>query len=251
MIRQTQYYCALLLWSFGLGIMVTGYPVYALYNRGLLVPDDVRVILDTHVQEVTPLIEACERDPHCKTKQRVGYFSWLPDYFIKYDVVRRMEGAAQLDACIKKHKLHLLSVPQKYLYRVKGRGKQLNNHNYLVVSPRVVGGQPKPLSLSQVKQLVVIIQEIQFWDFWKDNLFFTEGDTLTFIDTGFDTQRRTYGSKLSHELEAISRLVRYFILEDDAFAYLIETLKNLKKRHPRRFHKEINTHLDKLSRIRD
>lgn len=210
------------------------------------VDKDIRKILDAHVNEVLPLIEACERDPHCKTVQRVARFRWLPDYFVKYDVMRRIGGAAQLNECIKKYGLHHLRVARKYVYCIKGRSERVNNHNYVVVAPLVKSRPTRPLSLSQVKQLVILMQHTQYWDFWKDNLFFTDNDTLTFIDTGFDFEKRSYDWKLSHYLEAIRRLARYFTMEDDAFEYLREKLKDLLRDEPKRFSGDIRKTLNKL-----
>lgn len=214
------------------------------------VDKDIRKILDAHVDEVLPLIEACEKDPHCKTVQRVARFSWLPNYFVKYDVIRRIEGAAQLDECIKKYGLHHLRVARKYVYRIKGRSEKINNHNYVVVAPLVESRPPRPLSLSQVKQLVIVMQHTQYWDFWKDNLFFTDTNTLTFIDTGFDLEKRPYDSKLSHYLEAIRRLARYFKMDDDAFEYLREKLKELLRQEHKRFSGDIKKMLNSLPGMR-
>ncbi len=219
------------------------------FERYLHVPDDIRKIIDKHVDDVLPLIEACE-DHKCKTGERVGYFSWLPDYYIKYDIERRINGAAQIDACIKKYHLDLLAVPQKYIYRVKGRGRAINNHNYLVVVPRVIGYKRKSLTVDQVKQLIIVAKNTQFWDFWQDNLHFTPSDKLMFIDTGFDVEKRTEDSKFSYYLEAMERLVRYFKMDDDAFNYLMSDLKNGKRTVPKRFWHPIARCLAKLPRVR-
>ncbi len=203
--------------------------VSAAFKRYLEVPNKIKVILDKHIDELIPLIDACE-DHNCKSKERVAHFSWLPDYYIKYDVERRINGAVEIDACIKKYGLNRLVIPQKYIYRVKGRGREINNHNYLVVAPRVIGRERKPLAIKHVQQLIAVAKHTHFRDFGKNNLLFTRSDTLTFIDTGHDLEEEIG----IHYLKAIERLVRDFKMEDDAFGYVMNDLKKSGKKISRK-----------------
>jgi hypothetical protein len=229
-------------------LAVLSHDIEGTYQKYLEVPPALKAILDQHVDELTQLIDSCE-DHNCDTPERVKRFSWLPDYYVKYDTTRRIPGAALIAASIEKYGLNLLAIPQKYVYHIPGRDSTMSNHNYLVVSPSVERLARKPLNLAQVKQLLLIGKYAQFTD-WRGNLFFTASDTLTFIDTGYDIKKRTEDSLRERYLHSIHNLVRDIKVDDEAYQYIIETLTNQRKKASKKAAQDIKKILDKLPGLR-
>lgn len=211
--------------------LLSAQPATSNFMEYLPVSEEIRTSLDAHVDELTLLIDLCEKNK-CQHGIGVAEFPWLPNFLIKYDVIRRINGAAQLDECIKKYSLDLLAVPQKYIYHIKGRAETTSKHNYLVVVPKVVRQKPVPLGSTHIKQLCTLMEHTDFYDPWKDNIFFTGANMLTIIDTGIDVQKGPFSFNLKNFLRGLEMLVGSFDIEEKAFADLIEHVHDLMHREP-------------------
>ena len=190
---------------------------------------DIKAILDEHSSEIIRAVKQMKK-PRKKYRDGVWNFSWLPDYFVKYDV-SRIEGMNRIKHCIKKNKLHLITLPDKRLYHIKGRPKQFTNENYVVVVKKIIPTvNPQPLTLEHVQQLSTIIKKTTYVDMTKTNYIRIGKGKLCLIDTegSFDGGRlirgylRLLGS--NHVLNSD--------YTEDALKYLCTEIKALLKDDP-------------------
>ena len=53
----------------------------------------------------------------------------------------------------------------------------------MVIAHKITPSSPHPLNVAQVQQLLTLTKKTGFWDVFARNLFLTENNTITTIDT--------------------------------------------------------------------
>ncbi len=111
--------------------------------------------------------------------------------------IGRIKGMERIKECIEKNNLTCLSVPQKYLYHVKGRGRELTSSNYFVVAEKQFGKKPRKLFFEEVRQICIVLRETGYYDFASANTIRLKNNKLVIIDTenhlDFDSSRNYLG----------------------------------------------------------
>ena len=164
------------------------------YVEKYYVDPEIKTILDSHSSEIEQALESM-RSPRKKYRDGVWQFSWLPGYFIKYDI-SRIEGMRRIKDCIKKNDLNLITVPDKRLYHIGGRPESFTNRNYVVVVKKAVPAtNPQPLTLKHAQQLSTIIKKTTYVDLTGTNYVRLDNGALCIIDTegSFDSNRLIRG----------------------------------------------------------
>lgn len=146
-----------------------------------LVNTEIRAVLDQHADQLYSLVDKIHQTPY--QKHGVWKFDWLPGYYVKYNV-KRLFMRERIASCITKNNLNLLSIPQKYLYPIKGRPEAVHNLNYLIVVEDVPSvAHSKPLGIEYAHQLVKLIKETGHCSTYACNYLELEDGKLAFIDT--------------------------------------------------------------------
>jgi hypothetical protein len=198
-------------------------------HEAFAVNQSMKALLDAHTPELINAIHSM-KTPRKKYRDGVWQFQWLPGYFIKYDI-NRIEGMKRIRDCIKKYNLHLITVPDKKLYHIKGRPDELSNDNYLVVVRKIEPAKnPLPISLEHVQQLSTIIKKTTYVDLTATNYLRLDNGKLCLIDTegSFDSERlvrgylRLLGS--THDLNSD--------YTPEALRYIFNEIKNILSQTP-------------------
>lgn len=168
------------------------------------VPANVKGLLDAHQQEMQSISDDCNKKNTDPKEQHYGNSifqrSWLPGYFIKWDV-ERYKNAQGLAIFIEKNRLKI-KVANKWLYHIPGKPFELTNENYLVIAEKAAGEHPPctrtwdrdHLSKSQLLQLKQIVNDVPFGDINPTNLTITSDGVVTIIDTDACTMTRKSGN---------------------------------------------------------
>ena len=85
-----------------------------------------------------------------------------------------------------KHRDDSMHTPRKYLYHLKGRPKELDNRNYVVVIKELYpdkSEQVKPMTLKQVTQFITLIEKTGHCSTFGHNYLRLSGGRISFIDT--------------------------------------------------------------------
>lgn len=188
------------------------------------VDPNIKKILDAHADELNHKLDRIVKRGY--KRHQTWTFSWLPGYFVKYDI-KRVVALERVKNCIEKHKLHLLGVPDKRLYHVKGRPEKLHNLNYLVVVKEIQADPNfQTMSLEHIQQLSVLMQETGFIDLIYENYIRSYDNKLVIIDTDgtFDTNKilnRGYMRLISgrHDIN-----IRY---TQEALAFILKDMAEL------------------------
>lgn len=196
------------------------------------VPSELKKILDQHTSDLTRIIRKCNNAYHCKVSYGVKEFDWLPGYLVKYNMSRIM-GAEKLRACIEKHNLNLIKIPEKYLYHIPGTPDDLLNANYLVIVKKVTPVAPYPFNAEQVRQLSKLIRKLGFWEIYSKNLFQTENGTITIIDTeikGLNEDKKLTG--FSRFISWSGKIIYDYGLDREAIAQVFREMHDYCKDKP-------------------
>ncbi len=184
----------------------------------------LKSILDDHSDELIALMD--EHVNLGKVKHGVWKFSWLPGYYVKYNL-DRIYGVENMKRCIDKFELDSLVVAEKSLYHVKGRPMELSNDNYLVIAKAVKPGKRlPPLSLKQIEQMCKLMHETSYVSLHTKNYIRTADNKIALIDTEstFDSNDLLLGYARMIGAEG-----RYHAFTKEAFSYLLHrALKELK-----------------------
>ncbi len=150
------------------------------FMRKYSVDPELQEILDDHVDEIYKRLKKIH---HGTKNHGVWKFKWLPGYYIKYGLAR-IRGMEKMKRCIEEYDLDLLTVPDKRVYHLKGRPKELSNDNYAVIIKAVDRTpDPEPLTLEQVKQLCTIIHKTKYISMTSSNFIRGTDGLLHLIDT--------------------------------------------------------------------
>ncbi len=144
------------------------------------VDSELQALLDDHVDEIARRLKKVHKG---QQKHGVWKFDWLPGYYVKYGLAR-IRGMEKMKKCIETHDLHLLTVPDKKIYHLKGRPTELSGDNYAVIIRKVERiSDPEPLTLEQVQQLCTIIRETKYISMTSSNFIRGTDGLLHLIDT--------------------------------------------------------------------
>ncbi len=157
------------------------------------VDDSLAQILDKHSKELKKKIThyAAKKNK----KHGVWTFSWLPDYYIKYNL-DRIYGMELMQCCIEENGLDHLFVPDKRIYHIKGRPDKLNSLNYLIVIKKVEADPlAQPLNEQQAEQLCALMCKTGYISMSRSNYIQTYNNKVALIDTesSFDLKRTLTG----------------------------------------------------------
>ncbi len=145
------------------------------------VDKDLQEILDDHCEDIAYEMKHFLKAGRCK--HGVWTFSWLPGYFVKYNL-DRIYGMERMQRCIEKYNLDLIALPDKRIYHLKGRPATLNNKNYVVIIPKVVKEKrAEPLSLRLVQQMCTLMHQTGYVSMTKTNYIRGKNGIITMIDT--------------------------------------------------------------------
>ena len=204
--------------------------------RSKLVEPEIAAILDTHSNEIKHVLKVCNEHTCKKIRHAVWEFPWLPGYIIKYSI-DRIVGAELIRTCIDTYNLDLLTVPDKFLYHVPGRAKELTNLNYLVVEKKLeVDFIQSPFSLEQTKQMCTLIKVTGYIDAHKNNVLRLKNKKLAFIDTEkelFSVHKNYVG--LYHLIIGYGRYNIETDFTTDALKHILKEIAALCRKNPRNF----------------
>lgn len=158
-------------------------------------PNDVKSILDGHINELKIFLGTCKEG--YRSGYNVRQFPWLKNYFIKYEV-DRVSNANKLRHIIKEHKLDLLTVPDKYLYHISGQPLEIVNGNYVVVAKKCQGrlGYGACINLEQVRQLYKVCKYTPYYAMVTNNYIILPNGKIAIIDT--DNEAMPNSDEISH-----------------------------------------------------
>lgn len=207
-------------------ILLTGLSISALsksdrdFIEKYRVDHHIQAAIDAHVDDLKAALAKAHYGG--KGTHFVWTFDWLPGYFVKANLAR-IHGMEKMKKAIARHKLDLLSVPDKRIYHIKGQPEELNNKNYVVVIKKVETEVANvPMTLRQVQQLCTLIRATSYVSMTRTNYIRLSNEKLCIIDTEstFDSHRI---------LKGFMRLVRgYHDLNtdftEDALKYLFSEI---------------------------
>ncbi len=151
------------------------------YVERYSVEPEIAAILDRHSDQVFKCIKSIHKTR--LQKHGVWQFDWLPGYYVKYGLAR-IDGMERMNKCIERNDLDLLWVPEKKIYHIKGRPRNLSSLNYAVIIEAVpTDPKPAPLSLEHVNQLCSIIHNTDYISMTPTNFIPTIDDRIALIDT--------------------------------------------------------------------
>ena len=155
-------------------------------------PQRIYDALDQYTDTFHVVIKECEEMVECRLVEgRKRYLVWefenLPGYLVKYGL-SRIRGREIIKQCIEEHNLTCLTVPQKYIYHIQGKGQELTKSNYFVIVENMYAREPKMFSFEEVQQICILLRETGFLDFVTQNVLRLDNNQIAFIDTedGFD-----------------------------------------------------------------
>lgn len=212
----------------------TDYSADELLAKYVLAPE-IAAVLDAHAEEINAAIEKATHTKK-KMKHAIWQFSWLPGYYVKFHVNRVMGREMLLDA-IRKHKLRLLTVPDKYVYHIPGRPRELASYNYLVVEPELsVKKSWEPFSLQEMQELCTLIKETGYADCNNGNfLRLTDTNQIVIVDT---EMKNFSPKKYLGLLRLVIGYSRYNINTDftqEAFKHLLDELRQALPKKPQKY----------------
>ncbi len=177
--------------------------------------------LDLFLERYAPPADLCVFIEQNKENKRLGWGTFgklqgFPGIFKKGKGVfgiERLINAERLRKCIEIHNLFCLKVPRKYVYRI--------NDEIFVFAECIGGGSVgnnvsnRDLTLEEIKQLTILIEETGFSDIHSDNIIRDNENKLVFIDTESKSFSMGWGLK-SKCIELLSQGFRggfgeYFI----------------------------------------
>lgn len=130
-------------------------------------PDELKLLIEKYKDEVLAL------------PQELGVVSNIPGYIVKNKGIKaicRVINAERMRSCMQKLGITLFDVPKKYLYKIDG---QWYTFAELVEHQK---DEKDEMSLEQVKQAALILNQTGFSDFFGFNRHRNRG-RLVFIDT--------------------------------------------------------------------
>lgn len=205
-------------------------------------PSKVKKVMDAHAEELAQMCADCKKVSRCSYfKGGVRVFDWLSGYIVKYDI-RRIVGANKIRQCIKENKLDLLRVPQKYLYHLNEKSKEINSQNYLVVVP-LIEAKPHPITARHIKQMCVLINKTGYCDIDIWNVWETENNTLTIIDTELSSFRESHESGFARLIPWAGNSCKETVTE------IFSQLRNYTQQDKSRYqaiHKKCLEHIEKF-----
>ncbi len=176
-------------------ILTSGYSLSVdLSDKSIWVPEHIKAVLDAHSHAIINSIDSM-RVPRKKYNDGVWQFDWLPGYYIKYGI-ERINGRKKIKKCIERYQLDLITVPQKWLYHIKGRPHTLSNDNYIVIAQEIIGESDlPPLTINHMKQFSTIIEKTAYYDLRYSNYKRCKDGTICLIDTEgcFNKQKAAVG----------------------------------------------------------
>lgn len=195
------------------------------FRKKYEVNEPLKKVLDEHAGAIAHKLKEV-RSWKLK-KHGVWRFSWLPDYYVKFNLAR-IHGMEKMKSCIAAKNLDLLKLPDKRIYHVKGTPRTLNNYSYAVVIEKVKAQNRRPLNLKQIQQMCKLIKETGYISMTSTNYIRTEGDTITLIDTEGTFNRNELTMGFMRLLGGGHNLNEDFTPE--ALKYIIEELVNITPR---------------------
>ena len=145
------------------------------------VDKDLQEILDNHYEDISYEMRRFLKPGRCK--HGVWTFSWLPGYYVKYNL-DRIYGMERMQRRITKYNLDLITLPDKRIYNLKGRPTKLTNKNYVVIIPTVEEEKiTEPMSLRLVQQMCTLMHQTGYVSMTKANYIRDKNGIITMIDT--------------------------------------------------------------------
>lgn len=212
------------------------------------VSSHIAALLDSHFPELEDMHDWCTKNIFCpqghnecrcsgEESRGVRKFSWLPGYLVKFGV-SRVPGAQLARALIAEQKLDLLVVPDKYLYHMLGRPKDLSNANYLVIVQELDLDFGRSINVAQIRQCFKAIEFLLLKDIQSLNIIPTRDGKLSLIDF----EAASFWGDLAQELrpscsqqiflgyvrfiEEQGEFLRHHLIEKDAYEFIVEEIKN-------------------------
>ncbi len=144
-----------------------------------LVDQQVAKILDRHSSSLFTKLKNVDKHGG---QHGVWTFDDLPDYFVKFGL-SRIWGMELMQQVIDTNHLDLITLPDKRIYHLKGRPRQVNNVNYCVVVKKVHPQGSHQVTEEQMRQLIVLIRETKYISLTHDNYLHVKDGKLCIIDT--------------------------------------------------------------------
>ena len=147
-------------------------------------PQEIVDVLSEHTDFFLNVIHKCSVGNYRKDfRPLVWQFDSLPGYYVKWGV-GRIRGMEKIQECIDTFDLSCLGMAKKYIYHIPGRGEELCDENYWVISEEQKAADiPLVINLEVAKQVFTLIKETGFYDFQPRNIVRTSDNKLTIIDS--------------------------------------------------------------------
>ncbi len=170
-----------------------------------------------------------------RRKWGVWTFRWLPGYYVKYGLAR-IAGREKILDCIQRHNLDKVTVPDKFVYHVKGRPTKLSDLNYAVIIEKVPAAKhPPPITREEMEQLCTVMEDTGYISMTGKipskgpNYIRTLDGKFSIIDTE---------SRFDHHrpIKGFLRIIRTHTLNkelsDEATQLVFEKFEKLMLQHP-------------------
>lgn len=148
-------------------------------------PEDIRRVLNFHARQISQLLSTWNEYVYSPESDvaRVEVFPWLPNYMLKFGI-ERVANAQRLKKFIQENELHLIRVPQKYLYHVPGMPLEHSSRNYIVVAELIADDEDDGCVIDhdRMQQLCAVAQGAPHYDLHSGN-FLPLRDGVVIIDT--------------------------------------------------------------------
>lgn len=146
------------------------------------VDPELKNLLDEHHQDIVAHLKYFAKHGLPKSPT-VWQFKWLPGYYVKYNLAR-IDGMERIKKAIKDHNLDLLDVPEKRIYHVKGRPREVSNMNYVVIVKKIERDHhAQPMSKRHAEQMIKLIKESEYVSMSANNYIRTYNGKIVVIDT--------------------------------------------------------------------
>ena len=153
--------------------------------RNYTPPAELSALLDEHADFLVHRSDECSL-PRAKKKFRTmaWRFPWLPHYYLK-GRISRIKGREKVVQCIDAYNLDRLTVPEKYLYHLPGRGHDLTEYNYFVIAQRIYSESKHViLDVQEMRQITMLIKKTGLIDlFTTNNILRDKSGKLVLVDT--------------------------------------------------------------------
>lgn len=147
-------------------------------------PQEIVDVLSEHTDFFLNVIHKCSVGNYRKDfRPLVWQFDSLPGYYVKWGV-GRIRGMEKIQECIDTFDLSCLGMAKKYIYHIPGRGEELCDENYWVISEEQKAADiPLVINLEVAKQVFTLIKETGFYDFQPHNIIRNKDNKLAVIDS--------------------------------------------------------------------